>query len=59
VPGRLAVRVPALALTNSVAGSFIPATLLLSCLSEADRLGADWRPAVSEQTLRAVLGGAG
>jgi SAM-dependent methyltransferase len=35
------------------------ATLLLSCFSDANPVGEDWRPAVSEQTLRDVLGGAG
>jgi SAM-dependent methyltransferase len=35
------------------------ATLLLSCFSEANPLGKDWRPAVSEETLLEVLGGAG
>lgn len=35
------------------------ATLLLSCFSEANPVGKEWRPAVSEQTLRDVLGGAG
>jgi hypothetical protein len=36
------------------------ATLLLSCFSDAIPPDADWpRPAVSEQTLRDVLGGAG
>jgi SAM-dependent methyltransferase len=34
------------------------ATLLLSCFSDANPVGEDWRPAVSEQTLRDVLGGA-
>ena len=35
------------------------ATLLLSCFSEANPVGKEWRPAVSEKTLRDVLGGAG
>jgi len=35
------------------------ATLLLSCFSEANPVGKDWRPAVSEATLRDVLGNAG
>jgi SAM-dependent methyltransferase len=35
------------------------ATLLLSCFSDANPSGEDWRPAVSEETLRDVLGGAG
>jgi SAM-dependent methyltransferase len=35
------------------------ATLLLSCFSDANPVGEDWRPAVSEETLRHVLGGAG
>jgi SAM-dependent methyltransferase len=36
------------------------ATLLLSCFSDANPANEDWpRPAVSEQTLRDVLGGAG
>jgi SAM-dependent methyltransferase len=36
------------------------ATLLLSCFSDANLSDEDWpRPAVSEQTLREVLGGAG
>ena len=36
------------------------ATLLLSCFSDANPVGAKWpRPAVSEETLRDVLGGAG
>jgi SAM-dependent methyltransferase len=36
------------------------ATLLLSCFSDASPADEDWpRPAVSEQTLRDVLGGAG
>jgi SAM-dependent methyltransferase len=36
------------------------ATLLLSCFSDANPVGEEWpRPAVSEQTLRDVLGGAG
>jgi SAM-dependent methyltransferase len=36
------------------------ATLLLSCFSDANPIVEDWpRPAVSEQTLRDVLGGAG
>jgi SAM-dependent methyltransferase len=35
------------------------ATLLLSCFSDANPVGEDWRPAVSEETLREVLGGAG
>jgi SAM-dependent methyltransferase len=34
------------------------ATLLLSCFSDANPVGEDWRPAVSEETLRGVLGGA-
>jgi SAM-dependent methyltransferase len=34
------------------------ATLLLSCFSEANPAGKDWRPAVSEETLRDVLGAA-
>jgi hypothetical protein len=32
---------------------------LLSCFSEANPVGKEWRPAVSEKTLRDVLGGAG
>ena len=35
------------------------ATLLLSCFSEANPVGKEPRPAVSEETLRDVLGGAG
>jgi SAM-dependent methyltransferase len=36
------------------------ATLLLSCFSDANRKGENWPgPAVSEETLRDVLGGAG
>ena len=36
------------------------ATLLLSCFSDANPVGEEWpRPAVSEETLRGVLGGAG
>jgi SAM-dependent methyltransferase len=36
------------------------ATLLISCFSDANPANDDWpRPAVSEQTLRDVLGGAG
>ena len=35
------------------------ATLLLSCFSEANPVGEEPRPAVSEDTLRDVLGGAG
>jgi SAM-dependent methyltransferase len=36
------------------------ATLLLSCFSDANLVGEEWpRPAVSEETLRDVLGGAG
>jgi len=35
------------------------ATLLLSCFSDANPAGKEWRPAVSEDTLRDVLGGAG
>jgi SAM-dependent methyltransferase len=35
------------------------ATLLLSCFSEANPVGEEPRPAVSEETLRDVLGGAG
>ncbi len=35
------------------------ATLLLSCFSDANPAGKDWRPAVSEETLRDVLGVAG
>jgi SAM-dependent methyltransferase len=36
------------------------ATLLISCFSDANAVNEDWpRPAVSEQTLRDVLGGAG
>jgi len=35
------------------------ATLLLSCFSDANPAGEDWRPAVSEDTLRDVLGAAG
>ena len=35
------------------------ATLLLSCFSDINPVGDDWRPAVSEATLRDVLGGAG
>jgi SAM-dependent methyltransferase len=34
------------------------ATLLLSCFSDANPVREDWRPAVSEETLRDVLGGA-
>ena len=36
------------------------ATLLLSCFSDANPVGEEWpRPAVSEETLRDVLGGTG
>jgi SAM-dependent methyltransferase len=36
------------------------ATLLLSCFSDANPAGSEWpRPAVSEETLRDILGGAG
>ena len=35
------------------------ATLLLSCFSDANQVGKEPRPAVSEHTLRDVLGGAG
>jgi SAM-dependent methyltransferase len=35
------------------------ATLLLSCFSDANPVGQEWRPAVSEGTLRDVLGAAG
>lgn len=35
------------------------ATLLLSCFSDINPVGKEWRPAVSEETLREVLGGAG
>ena len=35
------------------------ATLLLSCFSDANPVGEEPRPAVSEETLRDVLGGAG
>ena len=35
------------------------ATLLLSCFSEANPVGEEPRPAVSEETLRNVLGDAG
>jgi hypothetical protein len=35
------------------------AILLLSCFSDANPVGEDPRPAVSERTLRDVLGGAG
>jgi deazaflavin-dependent oxidoreductase (nitroreductase family) len=35
------------------------ATLLLSCFSDANPVGQEWRPAVSEGTLRDVLGDAG
>src|SRR5712672_3189690 len=35
------------------------ATLLLSCFSDANPVGKEWRPAISEETLRDVLGGAG
>jgi SAM-dependent methyltransferase len=35
------------------------ATLLLSCFSDANPAGEEWRPAVSEATLRDVLGAAG
>ncbi|HWF30849.1 MAG TPA: class I SAM-dependent methyltransferase [Mycobacterium sp.] len=35
------------------------ATLLLSCFSEANPVGKEPRPAVSEETLRDVLGGGG
>jgi SAM-dependent methyltransferase len=35
------------------------ATLLLSCFSDVNPAGEDWRPSVSEETLRDVLGGAG
>jgi SAM-dependent methyltransferase len=35
------------------------ATLLLSCFSDANPVGKEPRPAVSEETLRDVLGGAG
>jgi len=43
------------------AGTLPPfdATLLLSCFSDANPVGEEWRPAVSEDTLRDVLGGAG
>ena len=34
------------------------ATLLLSCFSDANPAGKEWRPAVSEETLRDVLGAA-
>ena len=34
------------------------ATLLLSCFSEANPVGEEWRPAVSAETLRDVFGGA-
>ena len=33
--------------------------MLLSCFSDANPVGEEWRPAVSEETLRDVLGGAG
>lgn len=35
------------------------ATLLLTCFSDANPVGDEWRPAVSADTLREVLGGAG
>jgi cyclopropane fatty-acyl-phospholipid synthase-like methyltransferase len=35
------------------------ATLLLSCFPDANPVGEEWRLAVSEETLRDVLGGAG
>jgi deazaflavin-dependent oxidoreductase (nitroreductase family) len=35
------------------------ATLLLSCFSDANPVGKEWRPAVSKQTLRDVLDDAG
>ena len=35
------------------------ATLLLSCFSDANPAGTEWRPAVSEETLHDVLGVAG
>ncbi|MGB8406321.1 MAG: class I SAM-dependent methyltransferase [Mycobacterium sp.] len=35
------------------------ATLLLVCFSDTNPVANDWRPAVSEATLREVLGGAG
>src|SRR6201995_1982256 len=35
------------------------ATLLLSCFSDVNPVGEEWRPAVSEEALRDVLGGAG
>jgi len=35
------------------------ASLLLSCFSDANPVAEDWRPAVSEKTLRDVLGDAG
>jgi len=35
------------------------ASLLLSCFSDANPVGKEPRPAVSEETLRDVLGGAG
>jgi hypothetical protein len=35
------------------------ATLLLSCFSDANPVGEEPRPAVSEETLRDVLGGTG
>src|SRR5258708_1574975 len=35
------------------------AALLLRCFSDATPVGKDWRPAISEETLRDVLGGAG
>ena len=35
------------------------ATLLLSCFSDTNPAGKEWRPAVSEETLHDVLGGAG
>ena len=35
------------------------ARLLLSCFSDANPVAEDWRPAVSEKTLRDVLGDAG
>ena len=35
------------------------ATLLLSCFSDVNPVGEEWRPAVSEETLRDVLGAAG
>jgi SAM-dependent methyltransferase len=35
------------------------ATLLLSCFSDVNPVGDEWRPSVSEETLRDVLGAAG